>query len=291
MSMRQLKITKSITNRESQSLEKYLQEIGKVDLIPHEEEVKLITRIKKGDKTAHDRLVKGNLRFVVSVAKQYQGQGLSLPDLINEGNIGLIKSVDRFDVTRGFKFISFAVWWIRQSILQAITINARMIRLPLNKVFLNNQIQKANSSLEQELGRAPSVEEVAEKLNMDPAVVTASFSVNSRHVSLDVPVSAEEDITLLDTLVNPEAVRTDGELHHTESLKTEITRSLQMLTDRQKETICYFFGIGTDRPMSLEDIGRKFDLTTERVRQIKDKAITKLRTAKTFNLLRSYLDA
>jgi len=257
MSMRQLKITKSITNRESQSLEKYLQEIGKVELIPHEEEVQLITRIKKGDKSAHDRLVKGNLRFVVSVAKQYQGQGLSLPDLINEGNIGLIKSVDRFDVTRGFKFISFAVWWIRQSILQAITIHARMIRLPLNKVFLNNQIQKANSSLEQQLGRA----------------------------------SSEEDITLMDTLVNPEAVRTDGELHHTESLKTEITRSLQMLTDRQKETICYFFGIGTDRPMSLEDIGRKFDLTTERVRQIKDKAITKLRTAKTFNLLRSYLDA
>src|SRR5258706_6548867 len=291
MSMRQLKIARSITTRESQSLEKYLQEIGKVDLISHEEEVQLIGRIKRGDKRAHDRLVKGNLRFVVSVAKQYQGQGLSLPDLINEGNIGLIKAVGRFDVTRGFKFISFAVWWIRQSILQAITVHARMIRLPLNKVFLNNQIQKAHSLLEQQLGRAPSVEEVAEELNMDPSDVAASFAVNNRHVSLDVPFSDDDQGSLLDTLENPEAARTDGELNHTESLKTEITRSMPTLTDRQKETICYFFGIGFDRPMSLEDIGRKFDLTTERVRQIKDKAITKLRTAKTFNLLRSYLDA
>ncbi|TMI75092.1 MAG: RNA polymerase sigma factor RpoD/SigA [Bacteroidetes bacterium] len=289
--MRQLKITQSITTRDSQSLEKYLQEIGKVDLISHEEEVQLITRIKKGDKSAHDRLVKGNLRFVVSVAKQYQGQGLPLSDLINEGNIGLIKSVDRFDVTRGFKFISFAVWWIRQSILQAITLNARMIRLPLNKVFLNNQIRSAGVILEQKLGRNPSVEEIAEELNMDPSDVADSFAVSNRHVSLDVPVSEDEDSTLLDTLVNKEAARTDGQLHHTESLKTEITRSMSMLTERQKDTICYYFGIGVDRPMSLEDIGRKFDLTTERVRQIKDKAITRLRTAKTFDLLRSYLDA
>src|SRR5436190_15553377 len=291
MRMRQLKITQSITTRDSQSLEKYLQEIGKVDLISHEEEVQLITRIKKGDKSAHDRLVKGNLRFVVSVAKQYQGQGLPLSDLINEGNIGLIKSVDRFDVTRGFKFISFAVWWIRQSILQAITLNARMIRLPLNKVFLNNQIRSAGVILEQKLGRNPSVEEIAEELNMDPSDVADSFAVSNRHVSLDVPVSEDEDSTLLDTLVNKEAARTDGQLHHTESLKTEITRSMSMLTERQKDTICYYFGIGVDRPMSLEDIGRKFDLTTERVRQIKDKAITRLRTAKTFDLLRSYLDA
>jgi RNA polymerase primary sigma factor len=291
MRMRQLKITQSITTRDSQSLEKYLQEIGKVDLISHEEEVQLITRIKKGDKSAHDRLVKGNLRFVVSVAKQYQGQGLPLSDLINEGNIGLIKSVDRFDVTRGFKFISFAVWWIRQSILQAITLNARMIRLPLNKVFLNNQIRSAGVILEQKLGRNPSVEEIAEELNMDPSDVADSFAVSNRHVSLDVPVSEDEDSTLLDTLVNKEATRTDGQLHHTESLKTEITRSMSMLTERQKDTICYYFGIGVDRPMSLEDIGRKFDLTTERVRQIKDKAITRLRTAKTFDLLRSYLDA
>jgi RNA polymerase primary sigma factor len=291
MRMRQLKITQSITTRDAQSLEKYLQEIGKVDLLSHEEEVQLITRIKKGDKAAHDRLVKGNLRFVVSVAKQYQGQGLPLSDLINEGNIGLIKSVDRFDVTRGFKFISFAVWWIRQSILQAITLNARMIRLPLNKVFLNNQIRSAGVILEQKLGRNPSVEEIAEELNMDPSDVADSFAVNNRHVSLDVPVSEDEDSTLLDTLINKEATKTDGQLHHTESLKTEITRSMSTLTERQKETICYYFGIGVDRPMSLEDIGRKFDLTTERVRQIKDKAITKLRTAKTFDLLRSYLDA
>jgi RNA polymerase primary sigma factor len=291
MSMRQLKITQSITTRDSQSLEKYLQEIGKVDLVSHEEEVQLITRIKRGDKTAHDRLVKGNLRFVVSVAKQYQGQGLPLSDLINEGNIGLIKSVDRFDVTRGFKFISFAVWWIRQSILQAITINARMIRLPLNKVFLNNQIRTANSLLEQQLGRAPSIEEIGEHLNMDPSDIADSLAVNNRHVSLDVPVSEGEESTLLDTLENKQVERTDGQLNHAESLKTEITRSMQMLTDRQKETICYFFGIGMDRPLTLEDIGKKFDLTTERVRQIKDKAITKLRTAKTFNLLRNYLNA
>jgi RNA polymerase primary sigma factor len=289
--MRQLKITRSITNRESQSLEKYLQEISKVSLVSPEEEVLLFERIKKGDKVAHDRLVKGNLRFVVSVAKQYQGQGLSLPDLINEGNLGLIKSVVRFDPTRGFKFISFAVWWIRQNILQAIAINARTIRLPLNKVFLNSQVQRMQSTLEQQLGRAPSVEEVAEALNMDPDDITDSIAMSSRTVSLDVPVSEEEDSTLLDTLENTGAERVDGELHHTESLKMEITRSMQMLTERQKQTICYFFGIGVDRPMSLEDIGGIFDLTTERVRQIKDKAITKLRTAKTFNLLRSYLDA
>ncbi len=292
MSMRQLKITKSITNRESQSLEKYLQEIGKVDLISPEEEVQLVGRIKKGDKAAHDRLVKGNLRFVVSVAKQYQGQGLSLSDLINEGNLGLIRSVERFDVTRGFKFISFAVWWIRQSILQAIAVHARMIRLPLNKVFLTNQIKKAYLSLEQQLGRAPSTEEIAEELNMTPEDVATSLAFGSHHVSLDVPVSEDEDSnTLLDTLENTSVESTDCELNYRESLKTEISRSMQTLTDRQKETICYFFGIGVDRPMSLEDISRKFDLTPERVRQIKDKAITKLRTAKTFNLLRGYLNA
>lgn len=291
MSMRQLKISKSITNRESPSLEKYLQEIGKVSLISGEEEVQLAARIKKGDKKAVERMVNGNLRFVVSVAKQYQGQGLSLPDLINEGNLGLIKSVERFDDTRGFKFISFAVWWIRQSILQAIAVHSRMIRLPLNKVFLNSQIQKANMTMEQHLGRTPSVEELAEELNMKPEDVAASFSMNNRHVSLDVPFSDDEDTTLLDTLVNHNADRTDGELHHGESLKTEISRSMQMLTERQKETICYFFGIGLDRPLSLEDIGQKFDLTPERVRQIKDKALMKLRTAKTFDLLRSYLNA
>jgi RNA polymerase primary sigma factor len=291
MRMRQLKITQSITTRDSICLEKYLYEIGKVQLISHEEEVELITRIKKGDKSAHDRLVKGNLRFVVSVAKQYQGQGIPLSDLINEGNIGLIKSVDRFDVTRGFKFISFAVWWIRQSILQAITLNSRMIRLPLNKVFLHNQVRTANGLLEQKLGRAPSVEEIAEELNIDFSDITEILASSNPHVSLDNPVSEDEDATLLDTLENKNVQRTDSELNHTESLKTEITRSMQALTDRQRETICCFFGIGLDRPMSLEDIGKRFCLTTERVRQIKDKAITKMRTAKTFDLLRNYLDS
>jgi RNA polymerase primary sigma factor len=289
--MRQLKISKSITNRESPSLEKYLQEIGKVDLISPEEEVRLAALIKKGDKQALERLIKGNLRFVVSVAKQYQGQGLSLPDLINEGNMGLIKSVERFDDTRGFKFISFAVWWIRQSILQAIAIHARMIRLPLNKVLLNGRIQRAHSALEQELERAPSAEELAEVMKMDLEDLTASLAINNRHVSLDVPISEDEDGTLMDTLANPNAEKTEGNLYHGDSLKLEINRSMSVLSERQKETLCYFFGIGIDRPMSLEDIGEKFHLTPERVRQIKDKAITKLRTTQNFDLLRSYLGA
>jgi RNA polymerase primary sigma factor len=289
--MRQLKISKSITNRESPSLEKYLLEIGRVDLVSAEEEVALANRIKKGDKEALDRLVKGNLRFVVSVAKQYQGQGLSLSDLINEGNIGLMKSAERFDDTRGFKFISFAVWWIRQSILQAIAINSRMIRLPLNKVIINNKIQKTQSLLEQEFGRAPSEEELAETLNMELEEVTASLSINSRHVSLDVPFSEDEDSTLLDTLENPNAENTDGEMYHLDSLKLEITRSMSVLTERQKETLHYFFGIGIDRPLSLEDIAERFHLTPERVRQIKDKALTKLRSNKSVNLLRDYLGA
>jgi RNA polymerase primary sigma factor len=288
--MRQLKISNSITVRESPSLEKYLQEIGKVDLITAEEEVRLAALIKKGDKVALNRLVKANLRFVVSVAKQYQGKGLSLSDLINEGNMGLIKAAERFDDSRGFKFISFAVWWIRQSILQAIAIHARMVRLPLNKVVLKNRIQKAHATLEQELGRAPSTEEVAEFLDLDPDEVSSSVTMDDRHVSLDVPFSEDEEGSLIDTIINPNADRTDGQLQHTESLRLEIGRSLRTLTERQKETICYFFGIGIDRPMSLEDIGQKFSLTPERVRQIKDKALTKLRTQKTFNLLRSYLN-
>lgn len=287
--MRQLKISKSITNRESPSLEKYLLEIGRVELVSPEEEVALAARIKKGDKKALDRLVKGNLRFVVSVAKQYQGQGLSLADLINEGNIGLMKSAERFDDTRGFKFISFAVWWIRQSILQSIAVHSRMIRLPLNKVILNNKIQKTSSILEQEFGRAPSEEELAETLNMELEEVTASFATSGRHVSLDVPVSDDDDSSLLDTLVNQNADRTEGNMYHMDSLKQEITRSLSLLTERQQETICYFFGIGMDRPLSLEDIADKFNLTPERVRQIKDKALTKLRTAKSMDLLRNYL--
>lgn len=289
MSMRQLKITKSITNRESQSLEKYLQEIGKVELITSEEEVKLATLIRQGDQAALDRLTKANLRFVVSVAKQYQNQGLSLPDLINEGNLGLIKSAQRFDETRGFKFISYAVWWIRQSILQALAEQSRIVRLPLNKVGLTNRINKAYSALEQEFEREPTPEELAEVLDMETEEVAATLGVGGRHVSMDQPLSDGEDSTLVDVMINPNAVPTDGELDHTESLKTEITRSLKTLTDRQQDVICFFFGIGVDHPMSLEDIGEKFNLTRERVRQIKDKAITKLRSNNRCRLLRTYL--
>lgn len=287
--MRQLKITKSITNRESQSLEKYLQEIGKVELITPEEEVRLAALIRQGDQRALDRLTKANLRFVVSVAKQYQNQGLSLPDLINEGNLGLIKAAQRFDETRGFKFISYAVWWIRQSILQALAEQSRIVRLPLNKVGLTNRIQKAFSSLEQQFEREPSAEELAEMLEMDLDEVSATLGISSRHVSMDTPLSEGEDNTLLDVLENPNAEKTDEELDHRESLRTEIDRSLKALTERQKEVICYFFGIGVDHPMSLEDIGEKFNLTRERVRQIKDKAITKLRTTNRTKLLRTYL--
>lgn len=289
--MRQLKITKSITNRESQSLEKYLQEIGKVELITPEEEVKLATLIKQGCQRSLDRLTKANLRFVVSVAKQYQNQGLSLPDLINEGNLGLIKAAQRFDETRGFKFISYAVWWIRQSILQALAEQSRIVRLPLNKVGLTNRIQKAYSTLEQQFEREPSAEELADLLEMDIEEISATLGINSRHVSMDTPLSEGEDNTLLDVLINPNAEKTDGQLDHNESLKTEIDRSLKTLTERQKEVICYFFGIGVDHPMSLEDIGEKFNLTRERVRQIKDKAITKLKTNTRTRILRTYLGA
>jgi RNA polymerase primary sigma factor len=289
--MRQLKITKSITNRESQSLEKYLQEIGKVELITPEEEVRLAAKIRQGCQKSLDRLTKANLRFVVSVAKQYQNQGLSLPDLINEGNLGLIKAAQRFDETRGFKFISYAVWWIRQSILQALAEQSRIVRLPLNKVGLTNRIQKAFSTLEQQFEREPSAEELAEMLDMDLEEVSATLGISARHVSMDTPLSEGEDNTLLDVLENPNAEKTDGQLDHTESLKTEIDRSLKTLTERQKEVICYFFGIGVDHPMSLEDIGEKFNLTRERVRQIKDKAITKLRTTNRCKLLRTYLGA
>lgn len=289
--MRQLKITKSITNRESQSLEKYLQEIGKVELISPEEEVKLATLIKQGDQMALDRLTKANLRFVVSVAKQYQNQGLSLPDLINEGNLGLIKAAQRFDETRGFKFISYAVWWIRQSILQSLAEQSRIVRLPLNKVGLTNRIQKAYSLLEQQFEREPSPEELAEVLQMDLEEVSATLGLSARHVSMDTPMSEGEDSTLLDVLENPNAEKTDAGLDHKESLIIEIDRSLKTLTERQKEVICFFFGIGVDHPMSLEDIGEKFNLTRERVRQIKDKAITKLRAANRCKMLRTYLGA
>ena len=289
MSMRQLKIMKSITNRESQSLEKYLQEIGKVELISPEEEVKLAIRIKQGDQLALERLTKANLRFVVSVAKQYQNQGLSLPDLINEGNLGLIKAAQRFDETRGFKFISYAVWWIRQSILQALAEQSRIVRLPLNKVGLTNRINKAYSQLEQEYEREPSPEELAEILDIDTEEVAATLGVAARHVSMDSPLAEGEENTLIDVLENPNAESTDGQIIHNESLKLEIERSLHTLTDRQQDVIRFFFGIGVDHPMSLEDIGEKFNLTRERVRQIKDKAITKLRSTSRCKLLRSYL--
>lgn len=289
MSMRQLKITKSITNRESQSLEKYLQEIGKVELIGPEEEVRLARQIKLGDQAALDKLTKANLRFVVSVAKQYQNQGLSLPDLINEGNLGLIKAAQRFDETRGFKFISYAVWWIRQSILQALAEQSRIVRLPLNKVGLTNKIQKAFSLLEQEFEREPSPEELAELLELETEEVSATLGIAARHVSMDTPLSEGEDSTLVDVLENPNAELANTNIEHNESLKQEIERSMKMLTERQKEVICYFFGIGVDHPMSLEDIGDKFNLTRERVRQIKDKAITKLRTNSRAKALRGYL--
>jgi len=289
MSMRQLKITKSISNRESQSLEKYLQEIGKVELIGPEEEVKLARKIKQGDQLALDKLTKANLRFVVSVAKQYQNQGLSLPDLINEGNLGLIKAAQRFDETRGFKFISYAVWWIRQSILQSLAEQSRIVRLPLNKVGLTNRIQKAFSKLEQEYEREPSTEELATLLELDTDEVAATLGIGGRHISMDTPLAEGEDNTLVDVMENPNAERAETNIEHNESLKQEIERSLRTLTERQKEVICYFFGIGVDHPMSLEDIGDKFNLTRERVRQIKDKAITKLRTNSRSKELRGYL--
>ncbi|HEX8462404.1 MAG TPA: RNA polymerase sigma factor RpoD/SigA [Segetibacter sp.] len=287
--MRQLKITKSITNRESQSLEKYLQEIGKVELIAPEEEVALALKIKKGDQKALDRLTKANLRFVVSVAKQYQNQGLTLADLINEGNLGLIKAAQRFDETRGFKFISYAVWWIRQSILQALAEQSRIVRLPLNKVGLTNRIGKAYQLLEQEFEREPTAEELADFLEISSEEVATSLMMSTRHISVDSPLGEGEDNTLIDVLENDNAEKTDGKLVHEESLKMEIDRSLKALTERQKNVVCFFYGIGVDHPLSLEDIGERYSLTRERVRQIKDKAITKLRTTSRCKELRVYL--
>ncbi|CAN5645847.1 sigma-70 family RNA polymerase sigma factor [soil metagenome] len=291
MSMRQLKITKSITNRESQSLEKYLQEIGKVELISPEEEVKLAVLIKQGDQFALDKLTKANLRFVVSVAKQYQNQGLTLPDLINEGNVGLIKAAQRFDETRGFKFISYAVWWIRQSILQALAEQSRIVRLPLNKVGLTNRISKAYSHLEQEFEREPTAEEIAMFLELETEEVAATLGASARHISMDQPFADGEEGSLMDVLENPNAESTDMHLTFRVSLSTEIDRSLSTLTERQKDVIRFFFGIGVDHPLSLEDIGERYSLTRERVRQIKDKAITKLRSTSRCKLLRTYLGA
>jgi RNA polymerase primary sigma factor len=289
--MRQLKITKSITNRESQSLEKYLQEIGKVDLLTPEEEVDLAKRIKQGDQIALEKLTKANLRFVVSVAKQYQNQGLSLSDLINEGNLGLIKAAQRFDETRGFKFISYAVWWIRQSILQALAEQSRIVRLPLNKVGSLNKINKAFSELEQTFEREPSPEELAELLEITTDEVETTLGVAARHVSMDAPFVEGEDNSLLDVLENNTMPGTDTHLEYADSLRREIERSLGTLTDRQCDVIKLYFGIGVEHPMSLEDIGDKFGLTRERVRQIKDKAINKLRATSRSKLLKTYLGA
>ncbi len=289
MSMRQLKISKSITNRESESLEKYLQEIGKVDLITPEEEVQLALLIRQGDQKALDKLTKANLRFVVSVAKQYQSQGLTLPDLINEGNLGLIKAAQRFDETRGFKFISYGVWWIRQSIMQALAEQSRIVRLPLNKVGLTNRIARAYSHLEQEYERTPTTEELANYLEVDVEEVSATMSVAARHVSMDSPLSSGEEGTLMDVMVNGNADSADKQIMFRDSLRQEIQRSLSVLTLRQKEVICFYYGIGMMEPLSLEDIGVKYNLTRERVRQIKDKALLKLRTFSKSNLLREYM--
>ena len=285
--MRQLKITKSITNRESASLDKYLQEIGREDLITVEEEVELAQAIKKGDRKALEKLTRANLRFVVSVAKQYQNQGLSLPDLINEGNLGLIKAAEKFDETRGFKFISYAVWWIRQSILQALAEQSRIVRLPLNQVGSLNKISKAFQKFEQENERRPSAEELAIELDISVEKVTDSLKVSGRHISMDAPFVEGEDNSLLDVLVNDDAPIADRTLIN-ESLQKEIDRALATLTERESDIIKMFFGIGCQE-MTLEEIGDKFQLTRERVRQIKEKDIRRLRQDSRSKLLKSYL--
>ena len=285
--MRQLKITKSITNRESASLDKYLQEIGKEDLITVEEEVELAQRIRKGDQKALEKLTRANLRFVVSVAKQYQNQGLSLPDLINEGNLGLIKAAEKFDETRGFKFISYAVWWIRQSILQALAEQSRIVRLPLNQVGSLNKINKAFSRFEQENERRPSPEELADSLDLPAEKVADTLRVSGRHISVDAPFVEGEDNSLLDVLVNDDSPIADRTLIN-ESLSTEVERALSTLTERERDIIKLFFGINTQE-MTLEEIGEKFGLTRERVRQIKEKAIRSLRHSSRSKLLKTYL--
>lgn len=285
--MRQLKITKSITNRESASLDKYLQEIGREELISVEEEVELAQRIRKGDQAALEKLTRANLRFVVSVAKQYQNQGLSLPDLINEGNLGLIKAAEKFDETRGFKFISYAVWWIRQSILQALAEQSRIVRLPLNQVGSLNKINKALQKFEQDNERMPSSEELSDILDIPKEKIADTMRVSGRHVSVDAPFTADEDNSLLDVLVNNDSPNADRGLVN-ESLNKEIERALSTLTERERDIVKDFFGIGTQE-MTLEEIGEKFGLTRERVRQIKEKAIRRLRHSNRSKLLKSYL--
>ena len=286
--MRQLKITKQVTNRETASLDNYLQEIGKVDLITAEEEVELAQKVKQGDQLALERLTKANLRFVVSVAKQYQNQGLTLPDLINEGNLGLIKAAQRFDETRGFKFISYAVWWIRQSILQALAEQSRIVRLPLNKIGSINKINKTYAFLEQSHERPPSAEEIAKELDMTINDVKESMKNSGRHVSMDAPLVEGEDSNLYDVLRSGESPNPDKELIH-ESLRTEIVRALETLTPREADVIKLYFGLGENHPMTLEEIGETFDLTRERVRQIKEKAIRRLKHTSRSKILKTYL--
>ncbi len=286
--MRQLKISKSITNRETASLDKYLQDIGREELITAEEEVELARRIKSGDDKALEKLVKANLRFVVSVAKQYQNQGLSLPDLINEGNLGLIKAAQRFDETRGFKFISYAVWWIRQSILQALAEQSRLVRLPLNQVGSLNKIKKATSRLEQEFERPPSVEEIAQKLDIPEHKLDKALRITTRYVSVDAPIAEDEDTKFLDVFVSDDTPRTDNNLMR-ESLNKEIQRSLSTLTDKERDVINLYYGIGMNHGLTLDEIGAKFNLTRERVRQIKEKAIRRLKHTSRSKLLKAYL--
>ncbi len=287
--MRQLKISKSITNRDSASLERYLQEIGRVDLITAEEEVVLARKIKQGDTNALERLTKANLRFVVSVAKQYQNQGLTLADLINEGNLGLIKAAERFDETRGFKFISYAVWWIRQAILQALAEQSRIIRLPLNKVGSLNKINKAFSDLEQKYEREPTPDELASLLNIEIDEVRSTLGVAGRHVSMDAPFVNGEENSLLDVIENPNSEQADKGVSYCESLSLEVERSLAALPQKQAQVLKLYFGIGVEQPLSLEDIGSRYDLTRERVRQIKDKALLRLKSTDKCKLLKSYL--
>ena len=287
--MRQLKITKQVTNRETPSLDKYLQEIAKVDLITPEEEVELAQRIKAGDKIALEKLTQANLRFVVSVSKQYQNQGLSLPDLINEGNLGLIKAAQRFDETRGFKFISYAVWWIRQSILQALAEQSRIVRLPLNKIGSINKINRAFSDLEQKYGRPPTPEEIAESLDITIEEVKQSIKNNGRHLSMDAPLKDSEDSNnMYEVMSSESSPKPDKELMK-ESLRREIERSLSTLTPREADVIRLYFGLSGKHPMTLEEIGEKFDLTRERVRQIKEKSIRRLKHNSRSKLLKSYL--
>jgi len=286
--MRQLKITKQVTNRETASLDKYLQEIGKVELITADEEVELAQRIRQGDKAALEKLTKANLRFVVSVSKQYQNQGLSLPDLINEGNLGLIKAAQRFDETRGFKFISYAVWWIRQSILQALAEQSRIVRLPLNKIGSINKINKTYAKLEQEFEREPNAEEIAEVLDLTEAEVKESMKNAGRHVSMDAPLVQDEDNNMYDVLKSDEVVTPETELLY-ESLRKEIDRAISTLTQREQDVVKLYFGLNGGHPMTLEEIGERFDLTRERVRQIKEKAIRRLKHTSRSKILKSYL--